>query len=46
MFSTPPKTKKIEHKNEGLENEGLLFNWVIFRFQPLVFQGKNPNHQR
>ncbi len=29
----------MEPKNGGLEDVLFLFNWVIFRFQPLIFRG-------
>ena len=29
----------IEPENDGLEDDFPDFNWVIFRFQPLIFQG-------
>ena len=37
--NTPWKINEFEPENDGLEDDFPDFNWVIFRFQPLIFRG-------
>ena len=41
MTNNTPRKVKMEHKHGGGWKMIFLFNWVIFRFQPLIFRGQN-----